>query len=397
MRYLVLVSAVVMQICLGATYSWSVYVHPLKELTGLHQGPVQAPYTAFYFIFPLTTMLVGGYLPRIGARRSAMLGGVLFGGGWILAGLGKFSFLFTVLGVGCLSGIGAGMAYIVPITVCIRWFPNNMGLVSGVAVAGFGGGAALVSQIGGWLLRTTNMSPFDVFMAFGGAFLVLVVAAGAAMVFPREEQHHDQSSMLKFSTVYKHRSFQILYFAMFTGLAAGMALNANLKELYQGEGDAVQFGIVAVSLFAVANALGRITWGAFFDRINSATAIQINMVGQAAVFFCAPFLLYTKPGFWAVAFLAGFNYGGVLVIYVSSASRVWGSKKVGQVYSWIFSSNVLASFAPIVAGIVYDTFHNFNPALYAIATLMLVCCVLVRRNPSLVDGPQSMNSEKTTS
>ena len=85
MRYVILLSAVMMQMCLGATYSWSVYVQPLKALTGLQQGPVQIPFTTFYFIFPLTMMLAGTILPKIGPRLSAIIGGFLFGSGWLLA------------------------------------------------------------------------------------------------------------------------------------------------------------------------------------------------------------------------------------------------------------------------------------------------------------------------
>jgi len=57
MRYLILVCAVLMQVCLGATYSWSVYVQPLKDLTGLAQGPVQIPFTMFYFVSKVSPIL----------------------------------------------------------------------------------------------------------------------------------------------------------------------------------------------------------------------------------------------------------------------------------------------------------------------------------------------------
>jgi OFA family oxalate/formate antiporter-like MFS transporter len=70
-----------------------------------------------YFVFPLAMIFAGNLLPKIGTRRSAMAGGLFFGGGCLLAGLGDKSFLFTVLGIGCLSGVGVGIAYIVPITV----------------------------------------------------------------------------------------------------------------------------------------------------------------------------------------------------------------------------------------------------------------------------------------
>lgn len=373
MRYLVLVSAVLMQMCLGATYSWSVYVQPLKDLTGLQQGPIQIPFTVFYFIFPLSMLIAGNFLPRIGTRRSAMTGGLFFGSGWIVAGFGSNGFIFTILGIGVLAGIGAGMAYIVPIAVCIRWFPNNKGLVTGVAVAGFGGGAALVSQVGGWCMSALGFTPFKTFFFFGLIFLITVFVAGSTMVSPSKETGSKVKKTLSLKEVILNPSFQVLYLAMFTGLAAGFAVNANLKELYRGTGELLTIGVTAVSLFAVANALGRVVWGSFFDKVSSNTAIQLNLFFQSLVLVCAPLLLKSELGFYLVACFTGFNYGGVLVIYVSSASRIWGSGNVGQVYGFLFSSNIPAALSPIVAGVIYDRFQSFD-MVYTILATMLICC-----------------------
>ncbi|MFT5698972.1 MAG: OFA family oxalate/formate antiporter-like MFS transporter [Desulforhopalus sp.] len=379
MRYLILFSAVMMQMCLGATYSWSVYVQPLKTLTGLQQGPVQVPFTAFYFIFPLTMMIAGTILPKIGPRISAMTGGFLFGSGWLLASLGYKNFIFTTLGIGVISGIGAGMAYIVPIAVCIRWFPNSKGLVTGIAVAGFGGGAALVSQIGGYLMESMAHTPFETFFIFGLIFMGMVVAAGSTMQFPNDGKSQTTMKPVRFKTMISHPIFQILYGAMFIGLAAGFAVNANLKELFAGE-NMVQLGITGVSLFALANACGRIGWGMIFDRMQSATAIKVNLIFQAVVLMAAPSLLTTATGFLIVATLTGFNYGGVLVIYVSTASRCWGADRVSQIYGWLFSSNIPASLAPIIAGLMFDTFHSFNLALYGLGALLLVGVLMVHKH-----------------
>src|ERR1039458_4581912 len=107
-----------MQMCLGATYSWSVYVKPLKQLTGLSQGLIQLPFSVFYFVFPATILASGSFLiPRFGPRRCAVAGGLVFGGGWLAASLGASHFAFTVTGIGVLGGLGAGLAYLVPITV----------------------------------------------------------------------------------------------------------------------------------------------------------------------------------------------------------------------------------------------------------------------------------------
>lgn len=384
MRYVILFSAILMQMCLGATYSWSVYVHPLKTLTGLQQGPVQIPFTVFYFMFPLTMMAAGTFLPKIGPRISAMIGGLLFGGGWLLASLGIHNFVFTILGIGVLSGIGAGMAYIVPIAVCICWFPKNKGLVTGIAVAGFGGGAALVSQIGGWLMESLGRTPFQTFFIFGLGFMVIVILAGATMSFPKDISLKKRTPV-KISELLTHPSFRLLYVAMFIGLAAGFAVNANLKELFQGGGNAVQIGITGVSLFALANATGRIVWGMVFDRVQSATAIQANLILQAIVLLAAPVMLHSASGFWLFALLTGFNYGGVLVIYVSSASRCWGADRVSQIYGWLFSSNIAASFSPIMAGLFFDTFHSFTIALFGLAGLLIACTAMIHKKGHIIN------------
>lgn len=146
----------------------------------------------------------------------------------------------------------------------------------------------------------------------------------------------------------------------------------------------VRIGITAVALFAIANAAGRVIWGMVFDRMNSATAIQTNLFFQAAVLLWAPLLLSSTIGFWAIALLTGFNYGGVLVIYVSSASRLWGAENVGLVYGWLFSSNIPASLSPILAGFIYDRFNNFNLALNLLAVLLICCALFVNSQKKLL-------------
>ena len=374
-RYVVLFSAVVMQMCLGATYSWSVFVQPLREFTGLAQGPVQLPFSCFYFTFPLTMIVSGSLLGRFGPRRSAMVGAAAFGGGWILASLGPFHFSLTVAGIGFLAGIGVGFAYIVPIAVCVQWFPRNPGLVTGIAVAGFGGGAALVSLAGGYLLDTAGLSPFVVFRYLGMAFLLLVTTAALAMEYPRGSLHGPQRA-LPVRDIIGRPGFALLYLAMLSGLAAGFSVVANLRELCPGS--PLRTGVLAVSLFALSNFLGRVLWGTLFDRIRPDTAIALNLAAQSAVLISAPFILDANRGLLAFAFLTGLNYGGVLVLYASAATRIWGGQAVGQVYPWLFSSNVPAAAAPLAVGLLYDTSGSFTVSLWALGFILLVVASLVR-------------------
>jgi len=181
-------------------------------------------------------------------------------------------------------------------------------------------------------------------------------------------------------------AFGLLYFAMFAGLMAGLGVNANVKQLAPQA--AATAGLSVVGCFALANAAGRIAHGWLADRVRARTVIAGNLLAQAALLFAAPLFLDADSagamGLFAV--LAGFNYGGVLVLYAATAARQWGAERVAGAYGWLFSANIPASFAPVLAGRAHDRWHSFALPLGVIAATMLVAAVLVLRSRSLKNG-----------
>ena len=368
-RLLILYSAFLMQMCLGATYAWSVFVRPIRELTELTQGMAQSPFTVFYFAFPLTLLFSGSILNALGPRRTAVIGALLFSLGWVLAGLaGSYAFSVVVFGIGLLSGVGVGIAYIVPIAVCNQWFPNRPGVVTGIAVAGFAVGAALVGLGAEWIMLDTGGSPFEAFALLGISFLVIGVPAAAQMESPGGNGARSGVSP-KRSELLQMTEFRQLFLGMSAGLAAGFAVISNLKDL--SPSDDLTVGVTAVSVFAIANAAGRIGWGWVFDRVLPSLAIRLNLVAQAAVITGGLFFIAALPSLLVFAGVAGFNYGGVLVLYASAVARRWGPRYVGQVYGFLFLANIVASPAPMAAGFSLDIFGSFVPAFLAIATLAI--------------------------
>lgn len=376
MGYLILIFAVVMQLCLGATYSWSVYVKDIKAILNISQAQAQLPFSLFYFIFPATMIISGKILKKLGPQISTIVGGTLFGAGWIISSFGGNNFIFTIMGNGLIAGLGAGIAYIVPISTCIKWFPDKKGFITGIAVAGFGGGAALVSFLGGTLIAN-GWTPFQVFRALGSIFLILIILAGFFMKNPPNNDIQTTNLPIKYRELLVDKKFLTLYLAMFVGLAAGFAVNANIKELSKTA--SMSAGVSAVAFFAIFNALGRVSWGAFFDRFDYIRSLQLNLFFQAIILLLSPIILNNAKGLQIFAILTGLNYGGVLVMYAGTVAKIWGAQNVGMVYGLLFSSNIPGALAPIFAGYVYDKTGNFTIALYTIAILLILGIIILNR------------------
>lgn len=390
-RYAILAAAFLMQMCLGATYSWSVFVPPLRHLTGLSQGAVQMPFTTFYFAFPLTLLWSGAIMNALGPRRSAVLGTLLFGIGWALAGFGgPHGLAFVVLGIGVVAGIGVGCAYIVPIAVGNRWFPEQPGLVTGIGVAGFAIGAALVGITAEAIMLDTGATPFQALLLMGGFFIVVGIPAAAQMSFP-DGAASGPTTPPERRVLVRSVEFRQLFPAMVAGLAAGFAVNSNLKDL--APAGAVAAGVSAVSAFAIANAIGRIAWGWLFDRMAPSSVIRLNLLAQAVVLAGVFFLVRDLPTLLVFAALAGFNYGGVLVLYASTVARRWGIAHVGWVYGLLFTANIAAAPAPMLAGFSLDAFGSFVPAFLAFAVVAAAAAMCVsnavdrRTTDERVEGP----------
>src|SRR3954454_8425783 len=83
------------------------------------------------------------------------------------------------VGYGVLAGFGLGMAYIVPIAMLQKWFPDKRGLITGLAVGGFGFGAVLTAPIAQRLIDANPAVPTSAFLPLGIGYLVFSMAGAA--------------------------------------------------------------------------------------------------------------------------------------------------------------------------------------------------------------------------
>ena len=387
-RWLVVIGAILIQLALGAIYAWSVFTARLTDAAGTYA--FSASETAWVFssglaTFAIVMVLAGRILPRTGPRLLAVAGGLLLGGGYVLGGLFGQSFWVQLVCIGFIGGAGIGLAYVVPISVCVKWFPDKKGLITGLAVAGFGFGATIwVKMAGSWfggLLNTTNVFGLpgvqSVFVIYGVALAALVLIGSIVMVNPPENYQpagwtpvtsangdHEGAVEFRARDMLRTSQFYMLWAVfMFAGIAGLMVIYSiklfGIDALeHKGIADAGVITGTAMAWYAIFNGLGRIAWGSVSDRLGRRSTIILMSALQGVTMLMTYHVFINfgmVNGFILAAALIGFNYGGSFALFPAITADYFGNKNVGSNYGWMFTAYGVAGLAgPLLAGYFKD-------------------------------------------
>src|ERR687889_2848753 len=183
-RWLIATAGVVMQVALGAVYAWSVFRVPLSDAYGTGVSAVNTTFSIAILALGFAAFFGGVWMNKSGPRVVALSAGVLYGAGIFLASFAQPSLWILYLTYGLMAGIGIGLGYIVPVATLIKWFPDKRGFITGIAVAGFGGGAFVTALLAARLV--SSVGPFRTFTILGIIYLVMVVGAAFFMRNPPE-------------------------------------------------------------------------------------------------------------------------------------------------------------------------------------------------------------------
>ena len=409
-RWKVVLGALLIQLCLGAIYAWSVFTPGLKD-AGWSNARTQVVFSVGLAMFAIVMVLAGRRLADWGPQRLAFAGGVTLGIGYVVAGLGSgTNFWLVLLGVGLIGGSGIGLAYVVPIAVGMRWFPDRKGMISGVAVAGFGFGAlGWVKLAGSWGNLIDNIGLDGTFMVYGVAFAVLVVFGSMWMKMPPEgwlpegftPPQAKGSGAENFTPKEMLRTPQFHLISLTFLVSAGAGLMAiGLMKLYPPEAlvdngftadnaDAIAGTAMAV-FFSLANGIGRLSWGVLGDKLGRKKSV-VTMAASQGVFL----LLFTSMAgneytLYLFATLIGFNFGGNFALFPALTADEFGNDAVGKNYPWVFLSYGAGGIIfPILGGWLGDL-ENFPLAF----TITGVLCLLGAVAAFMVFPPHHDEAEK---
>jgi MFS family permease len=387
-RWLVVLGAILIQLALGALYAWSVFTRILTDPEGIYQ--FTATQTAWIFSAGLATfaavmILAGRWLARVGPRRLTVLGGLFLGLGFVLGGFFGTSFWAQFVCIGLIAGAGIGLGYVVPIAVGVKWFPDKKGMITGLAVAGFGFGATIwVKLAGSWFGGLLNYAEVfglppvqSVFVIYGIVFAALVLLGSVVMVNPPEDYRpagwSPEASAKTGSLgaagfepgqMLKTPQFYSIWVVFLSSAIAGLMVIYCIKLFgidaleFRGVTNAGLTTETAVAWLAIFNGLGRILWGMISDRIGRKSAIIIMSLAQGAAMLMTYHVFINTgltTGLIVAACLIGFNYGGIFALFPAITADWFGNKEVGRNYGWVFSAYGVAGIVgPLLAGVFKD-------------------------------------------
>ena len=393
-RWIYILLGAAINLILGSILAFSVMRGPLEELWGISATESGLPYLVFIVMWSFTMPIGGIVLEKLGPRKTAILGSILVGAGWILASFSGNIYVLTLL-YGVLGGLGVGFAYGVPIAVAAKWFPEKRGLAIGAVLLGFGLSALIVAPIMTHLALTVG--PLLTFRYLGTVFLVILLLLSMPLRFPPEEftykaGSHSQSKAGSHSQrgnpqidyapsqMLRTRSFYALWIAYVIGTSAGL-MAVGIAAPFGREVakiDPATAGL-CVAFFAIFNGLGRFIFGWLTDKFGprKAGVLSYSMIILASL----ALLLFGEGN--VPLYIVGFsilwlNFGSWLAIAPATTASFFGMKFYARNYGILFTAyGTGALIGTFSSGIIRDITGSYLPSFYLVALLAALGIMIV--------------------
>ena len=323
--------------------------------------------------------------------------------GVFLASFSDHRLWWLYLSYGVIGGIGLGFGYIVPVAVLVKWFPDRRGLITGIAVGGFGAGALVTAPVATRLIQRVGV--LSTFAYLGIAYLVVTVGGGLFMRNPPENwrpegwtasaKESSQRAARDYTLGEALRTWQwwALWFLLFLNTSAGISIISQEAPIFQ---ELAKVSAVAaagmVGIASIGNAFGRVFWAWVSDSITRRITFVAMFLIQVVLFWIYP-SLGAVTVLTLVTFAVLMCYGGGFGTMPAFAADYFGSKNVGPIYGLMLTAWGFASaFGPLLIAHMRQTSGSYRGALHVISVVMLVSIALA----FLVSPPEQGISGKRT-
>ena len=384
-RWLFVVIGLIMNVCLGAVYAYSIFLGPVKKAFNVSASMANLPFMVFLSFFAILMFFGGRIMEKLGPRKLIIIGSIIVGLGWMLSSFAPNIWILT-LTYGVIAGSGVGLVYGCPVATAARWFPDKKGLAVGLMLAGFGGSALITGKIASLMIPAVGLP--TTFLYFGIVFGIVLVILGLPFRFPvagwkpagwTPAAGSVAAADFMPADMIKTPTYWGLFFCFMIGSIAGlMAIGISKpvgSEIIKISGETAA---TLVGVFACFNAIGRPLFGFITDKLTARYATMINL---AIILLVSILMIKAGEGdtnLYVISFV-GFwlCLGGWLAIAPAATATFFGMKNYARNYGVVFFAYGLgAIIGGIISGQAKDVFGTYTFAFYPTAVLAVVGLVL---------------------
>ncbi len=380
-RTVIVTLCTVLQVCFGTVYAWSFFQTLLVLQLGWSFTDTAVAFSVTIFSLGVSAAWAGWMLPRLGPRKLALIGSLMFSAGYIIGGLALYldNLLLFYAGYGVIGGAGIGLGYVTPVATAAKWFPDRKGLATGIVIMGFGVGAFLLSKaLAPFLVVATDKDLPLVFAWLGVVFAAILVPSSLLLSDPPEDfgapgakdtaDAEEAEEAGAIGACLRSREFTVMWLVFFFNIAAGISVISFQSSLLQdvwGLSDPsiepetlAEYGATLIAVSSLCNGAGRLFWGLLSDRLGRVRVFRILLASQMVVFG----ILMTERDPWIFSVLVCYIllcFGGGFATMPSFVVDVFGAKRMSVIYGAILTAWAAAGiFGPLYVGYLKDQYPD---------------------------------------
>jgi OFA family oxalate/formate antiporter-like MFS transporter len=380
-------SVVAMAMIANFQYAWALFVKPMMGATGWKLSDVQWGFTLFIAFETWVQPFAGRFMDRWGPRFFMSVGGVMCAAGWV--GMGETHSLKGLYALYSLAGIGAALVYCGSTIVGLKWFPDKLGLASGLIAAGFGSGAAFFVPLIAHIIRVASYRSAFLYTGVGQGIVILLVSQLMINPDPNDPQIAGKKAESKFklrrpaeqftsAEMLCTPQFYMLYAMMLMMGIGGLMVTAQVGSVADTLGISRVVFTLALTVNSLANGAGRIFWGWVSDHAGRERTMIIAFLIQALALVSVLRFGRNSP-VWFVVLLATvlFTWGEIYSLFPAAMADFFGIKNSGSNYAFLYSSKGVASIlAGGLAALLFERTGSWAVVFYGSAALAFITAIM---------------------
>lgn len=389
-RWVYAIVGVIVLLLAGLIYAWSTMSKSIGASRDWSAAQLSLTFTLVMVAFCVGSLIAGILSKKVNPKVYIRLAGVLCLAGFLIASVTGDSPALLYLGFGVLCGLGSGFAYNAVMGTISAWFPDKQGLISGILLMGFGLSSFIIGKV------FAAASPSDggetwkmVFRVFAVLIFIIMIVASFFFVKPgsnftppeakKKKTVREPALDINTGRMVRMPSFWLMYVWAIMVSAAGLALISQASGIATQVGPTVSDGNIAtvVGLISILNGIGRVIFGALFDKNGYKSTMIIDM----AAFIIAGLILILalSSGNFALIILGfvvgGFAYGGVTPMQSAFVSDFYGRTNYSMNFSVIVTNLLIGSFASTIAGKLYDSSQSYMSTILMMIGVTVIAFV----------------------